>query len=199
MKIQTLSSAIFLFFIIGTTTVSNAQRNSNVTPFQKGTVTANLGVGFGTDYKGDYRSYNSGSGLGTKAALEFGIWQAGPGVVSLGAEIGGTFSGSRSGPNNDFKARTLVIAGRSAWHYGWKVGGLDTYAGVSAGAGFHHYNFTNTSNNGNTVNKVNSDDVIPVFGAFVGASYFFTPNFGVNIEGGYDITALQAGVVFKLR
>ena len=128
--------------------------------------------------------------MGTKAALEFGIWQAGPGVVSLGFETGGTFSSG--GRYDDFKSRTIVIAGRSAWHYGWKVTGLDTYAGVSAGAGFHHYSYKNTNN-------VDYDDVIPVFGGFIGASYFLSPKFGVNVEAGYDITQLQAGIIFKLR
>ncbi len=191
MKRQNLISAIILFSFFGISAVGNAQKNGIVTPFKKGTVTANLGVGIGNDYKGDYKYYKSGSGIGTKAALEFGIWSAGPGVVSLGAEVGGSFS--QGGKQvNDFRSRTVVIAGRSAWHYGWKVAGLDTYGGVSAGAGFHHYEY----NNGN---HVNIDDVIPVFGGFVGASYYFTPAFGVNVEAGYDITSLQAGVIFKLR
>jgi len=194
MKRQNYIAAIILFFMIGTSVVSMAQKKSNVTPFRKGSVTVNLGVGLGTDYKGDYRYYNSNNGFGTKAALEFGIWQAGPGVVSLGAEVGGSFSGNgRNNNYNDFRSRTIVVAGRSAWHYGWKVSGLDTYAGVSAGAGFHHYDYNSGPN------YYKNDDVIPVFGGFVGASYFLTPSFGVNVEAGYDITSLQAGVIFKLR
>lgn len=190
MKRQNYFAAIILFSIMGISTISNAQKSNVVSAFRKGTVTVNLGVGAGNDYKGDYKYYNSGNGFGTKVALEFGIWQAGPGVVSLGIETGGTFS--NGGRYDDFRSRTVIVAGRSAWHYGWKVSHLDTYAGVSAGAGFHHYDY----NNGN---KVNYDDVFPVFGGFVGASYFFTPSFGVNVEAGYDITALQAGVIFKLR
>ncbi len=195
MKRQNYITAIILCCILGTTVVSNAQKKGQVTPFRKGTVTVNLGVGIGADYKGDYRYYNSGNGFGTKAALEFGIWQAGPGVVSLGAEVGGTFSNGNSKKYNDFRSRTIVIAGRSAWHYGWKVSGLDTYAGVSAGAGFHHYDYYDYNN---SQKYYENDDVIPVFGGFVGASYFFTRSFGVNVEAGYDITHLQAGVVFKL-
>jgi hypothetical protein len=41
--------------------------------------------------------------------------------------------------------------------------------------------------------------VIPIFGAFVGASYFVTPFFGFNAELGYDITDVQAGIIFKLH
>lgn len=191
MKKQNYIAAIILFSVLSISTVTNAQKGSMVTPFKKGSVSVNLGVGIGNDYKGDYKYYNSGNGFGTKAALEFGIWQAGPGVVSLGFETGGSFSSG--GRYNDFKSQTVVVAGRTAWHYGWKVPRLDTYAGVSAGAGFHNYDY---NNNGN---KVKYDDVFPVFGGFAGASYFFTPGFGVNVEAGYDITALQAGVIFKLR
>ena len=134
MKRKNSITATFLLLALGTSFVSIAQTKGLVTPFRKGSVTVNLGVGTGTDYRG----------------------------------------------------------GRSAWHYGWKVSGLDTYAGLSAGAGFHHYDYNNGS-------RYENDDVIPVFGGFVGASYFFTPSFGVNVEAGYDITSLQAGVVFKLR
>lgn len=194
MKKQNYTAAFVLLFSMSFSQFSMAQKNSPVTPFKKGSVTVNLGVGIGNDYKGDYKYYNSGSGFGTKAALEFGIWQAGPGVISMGAEVGGTFSNSSNNGNyKDFRSRTVVIAGRSAWHYGWKVSGLDTYAGVSAGAGFHHYDY----NRGSQYYK--NDDVIPAFGGFVGASYFFTPNFGVNVEAGYDITNIQAGIIFKLR
>ncbi|MEP7163686.1 MAG: hypothetical protein ABI741_03275 [Ferruginibacter sp.] len=196
MKKQNYIAAIILFFALGTTLVSTAQKRNLVTPFRKGSVTVNLGVGMGVDYKGDYKYYNSGNGFGTKAALEVGVWQAGPGVVSLGAEVGGTFSNGTNKKYNDFRSRTVIVAGRSAWHYGWKVSGLDTYAGVSAGAGFHHYDYYDDHN---VPNYYKNDEVIPVFGGFVGASYFFTPGFGVNVEAGYDITNIQAGVIFKLR
>jgi hypothetical protein len=188
MKKQNYLAAIILIFILGSTTVSNAQMKNNVTPFRQGSVTVNLGVGVSNDYN-SFR--NSNSAFGTKAALEFGIWKAGPGVISLGAELGGSFS--NGGYYNDFRSRTIVVAGRSAWHYGWKVSGLDTYGGISAGAGFRHYDYNKGPD------YINNDDVIPVFGGFIGATYFFAPSFGVNIEAGYDITSLQAGVIFKLR
>jgi hypothetical protein len=86
-----------------------------------------------------------------------------------------------------------VIAGRSAWHYGWDVRGLDTYGGISAGLGFRHREY----NNGNT--PYSNNDVIAAPGVFVGASYFILPKFGFNAEAGYDITDFQLGVVFKLN
>ncbi|MBS1742887.1 MAG: hypothetical protein JST81_07585 [Bacteroidetes bacterium] len=168
-----------------------AQTSKNlVTPFKPGSITFNPGIGIGTDYKNNYAGR---SAIGTKAALEFGIWKAGPGVVSLGPEAGISIS-SKANVNrrNDYRAHTFVLAARSAWHYGWRVPGLDTYAGVSAGIGFHHYDYTDDR-------KYDYNETIPVAGGFVGVSYFFTPVFGVNAEAGFDITAIQGGIIFKLR
>ena len=157
-----------------------------VTPVRVGSVTFNLGVGAGGQYK---RAYNSN--FGTKAALEFGLWQAGPGVITLGGEIGASFSNKGNGPYDDYKSRTVIAAVRSAWHYGWKVRGLDTYGGLSTGLGFHHYTYKNFDGDEN--------EVFPVVGAFLGASYFVSPQFGFNAEVGDDITNFQVGVVFKIK
>ena len=178
-----------MVLFLGMNTFSYAQSHAPrgpVTPVRVGSVTLNMGIGIGSEYKGNY--YNSA--LGTKAAVEWGLWQAGPGVITLGIEFGGSFS--NGGYFDDFKSRTLIVAGRSAWHYGWRVTGLDTYGGLSTGIGFHHYKYRNN-------NSFDGREVIPVFGAFVGASYFISPRFGFNVEAGYDITRLQGGIIFKLR
>jgi len=157
-------------------------------PVEVGSVLFNVGVGVGGNYHGDY----NGTAFGVKAALEFGLWQAGPGVITLGPEIGGSFGNAYNYADyHGHTSSTFVIAGRAAYHYGWDVPGLDTYAGFSAGIGFHHYGY---DANGNYLNQT-----IPVFGAFVAASYFVSPTFGFNAEAGYDITNFQVGVVFKLK
>lgn len=170
---------------------SSMQGSGDISPMQVGSVFANVGIGVGANY---YGTYDYGTAFGFKIAADFGLWQAGPGVITLGPEIGGTFStGSYggyyvgNGHNN-----TFVIAGRGAWHYGWNVPGLDTYGGVSAGIGFNSYSYY--SNNSYSNNRV-----IPTFGGFVGASYFIKPNFGFNAEAGYDITIFQVGIVMKLQ
>ena len=58
------------------------------TPMQVGSVFLNMGIGVGANYKGE--SY--GTPFGFKVAAEFGLWQAGPGVITLGPELGGSFS-----------------------------------------------------------------------------------------------------------
>jgi hypothetical protein len=160
--------------------------NGPVTPVELGDVIVNLGVGVGADYKGD--DYNTG--FGTKIAVEKALWQAGPGVITLGGEIGGSFSSGGYANYDNYHSQTIVAAVRAAWHYGWQVPGLDTYGGVSAGLGFHHYKYDPDHSH---------SSVIPAPGIFVGASYFVTPNFGFNAEAGYDITAIQVGLVFKLN
>lgn len=185
MKKHTLISAILLGAGLSLGTISKAQ--GPMEPVQKGSVTFNAGVGIGNEYNSNY--YNSA--FGTKAAIEAGLWQAGPGVITLGGEVGASFSNGSS-RYNDYKTHTIIVAGRSAWHHGWNVKGLDTYAGLSAGAGFNNYKYYKNG-------TVKESEVIPVFGGFVGASYFVTPTFGFNIEAGYDITQIQGGIILKLK
>jgi hypothetical protein len=180
MKKQILIPAIL--FSLGILSAATAAAQS----FEKGSVTFSAGVGVGAEYNSNF--YNSA--FGTKAVLEAGMWQAGPGVVSLGAEAGGTFS--NGGSLNNYKARTIVVGGRAAWHHGWNVQNLDTYAGLSAGAGFNHYRYDNDG-------IIRQSETIPVFGAFIGATYYITPSLGVNIEAGRDITQVQAGIIFKIK
>jgi hypothetical protein len=187
MKKVCLTKIALTALLVTSATVIYAQSQGPVTPVKVGSVILNLGIGAGADYQNTY--YNSS--FGTKAALEFGLWQAGPGVITLGGEIGG--SASNGGYYTDYKSHTFIIAARSAWHYGWQVRGLDTYGGVSAGLGFRHEEY----DDGN--GPYSHNDVIAVPGIFIGASYFVTPHFGFNAEAGYDITNIQAGVIFKLE
>ena len=184
MKTQNIISAILIGTAISIATVSKAQ--GPMAPVKKGSVTFSAGVGIGNEYSSDY--YNSA--LGTKAVIEAGLWNAGPGVITLGGTVGVSFS--NGGIYENYKTNTVVVAGRSAWHYGWKVKGLDTYAGLSAGAGFHNYKY---DRNG----YVKESEVIPVFAGFAGASYFVTPAFGFNVEVGNDITRLQGGIILKIK
>jgi len=181
---------------IGALTISNvarAQKSSNI--MEVGTTTVNIGVGVGRSSYGSYGVYGSGyygygTGFGTKAAVERGMWELGPGVLTLGAEVGAAFSNASY---NSYKSNIIIVAARSSYHFGWNVDNLDTYAGVSLGPGFRSYNYVN-----NTA-KDTKHDVIVAPGIFVGGSYYFSPNIGVNVEAGYDITVIQGGIVFKLN
>ena len=186
-KIKCIPAVLLALGLIGFSTsgYSQSRTKGETTPVRVGSTILNLGIGVGADYRHSY-----GTGFGFKAAAEFGLWQAGPGVITLGPEIGGSFS--NGGYYDDFRASTMVIAARAAWHYGWQVPGLDTYGGVSAGVGFHHYKYRNDQD-------YSYNETFPYFGGFLGASYFISPQFGFNAEVGYDITNFQVGVVFKLQ
>ena len=187
MKKQNLITTLLVGIVTSIPALSFAQSTREAeNTFEKGTVTFNAGAGIGNVYNSNY----SNTGFGTKAAVEKGLWRVGPGVIALGLQTGGSFSSS--GALDDYKEKTFIIAARAAWHHGWNIRNLDTYAGLSSGAGFNQYSY-------NKNGKVKQDEVVPVFGGFVGASYFITPSFGFNIEAGYDITRIQGGIVFKLR
>ena len=193
-------------FILGLMALSAATLISNQASAQKGgggnssfevgTTTVNIGIGLGRGSYGGYGYYGSGyygygTAFGVKAAIERGMWQLGPGVLSLGAELGGSFSSARY---NGYKSNIVIAAVRSAYHFGWNVDKLDTYGGVSLGPGFRSYNYTDQSDS-----KYTRHDVVVSPGIFVGASYYFSPNIGVNVEAGYDITQIQGGIIFKLN
>jgi hypothetical protein len=189
-KMKCIPAVLVVICLVTFSTSGYAQSHmgrGEISPVQVGSTVFNLGIGVGADYKGD--SY--GTGFGFKASAEWGLWQAGPGVITLGPEIGGSFSNGGS-QYLDYRASTIVVAARAAWHFGWQVPGLDTYGGFSGGMGFHHRSKNSEVNN-------NYNQVIPAFGAFVGASYFISPQFGFNAEAGFDITNFQVGVVFKLQ
>jgi len=181
--------------IIALTIISNsahAQKSNNI--MEEGTITVNVGVGVGRSSFGSYGNYSSsyygyGTGFGTKAAIERGMWELGPGVLTLGLEAGGSFSKSGS-----YKSSIIIVAARSAYHFGWNVAKLDTYGGVSLGPGFRSRDYYNGNNNYAT-----KHDAVITPGIFVGGSYFFSPKIGVNVEAGYDITLIQGGLVFKLN
>lgn len=182
--IKTILAAVVL---TGSLSSYAQKRGSENAVVNKGNVIANIGAGVGNDY------YDSRNAFGTKAAIEYGLGNAGPGVITIGLETGSSFSNTSDvSLRNDFRARTFVVALRSAWHSSWNVKNLDTYGGIAGGVGFRHYEF-------NSGNHISESDLIPAFGVFIGASYFFSSNVGFNVEVGRDITLAQVGLVFKLR
>ena len=110
-KIKCIPAVLLALGLIGFSTSGYSQSHTSgeTTPVRVGSTILNLGIGVGADYRHSY-----GTGFGFKAAAEFGLWQAGPGVITLGPEIGGSFS--NGGYYDDFRASTMVIAARAAWH-----------------------------------------------------------------------------------
>jgi hypothetical protein len=146
----------------------------------------------------DSRIFNAGIGLGVigdvaaslpagfafKVAAQQGMWELGEGVVALGLETGMTFSSIVTSGNSTNRFSKFIIAPRAGWHCGWDAIGLDTYAGMAMGLGFLSQTDVNT--------KLRFHGSL-----YLGATYFFNENLGVNIETGYGISAIQAGVAYK--
>jgi len=152
-------------------------QNAPTDPIEVGTWMINAGVGLS--------SYGYGSGLwlhgfGFKIAAQNGLWQAGHGVISLGAEAGMCIA-SYQGLNYS----RFNVAPRGSYHYGWNVPGLDTYGGIAIGLGFASYSDLSGSN------------VRIYSGLYVGASYFFLENFALNAEFGLGSTVLQLGFAYR--
>ncbi|NQV01080.1 MAG: hypothetical protein HQ542_00400 [Bacteroidia bacterium] len=200
MKKIIVTTFIVCFLIGGTSTFTGAQ--GLMDPMTKGTWFINFGFGPGTNWQG---AYGGGFLPAGQVAVEVGMWEVGPGVITLGGEIGGTFysfkgTDSRYGPGTTYTYTyiELVIAARGAYHYGWNVQGLDTYGGVAAGPRFTIFSSKlPASYTGQVIGEPST--VGYGGGAFVGASYFFNELLGINAELGFNITYAQIGMVFKIR
>jgi hypothetical protein len=171
--------------------------------------TINFGLGAGIHY---YSGYATGFGPGIQFAFEKGMWQLGPGVLTLGGEMGfsyftytGYYGGYHHGgvyyPDFSYKYTWLnfIMACRSAYHYGWKVPGLDTYGGLAMG--FRFVSFTSSyADYYNGYYGTYEPAAFNFFpGFFVGGSYFFNHAIGVNAELGFNVNYAQIGMIFKLK
>jgi hypothetical protein len=194
---KTISYVIIFILLFGLFSSNDMVAGNGPTdPMSLHSWTINLGIGPGINY---YSGYPTGFGPGFQAAFETGMWKLGPGVLTLGAELGFTyFNYSYGDPHNSYKYTwfSVVTAARCAYHYGWDVPGLDTYGGLATG--FRFLSFTATYDN-NYVGGYAPASVYFFPGFLVGASYFFGPVFGVNGEVGYNTMYAQIGVIFKVK
>jgi len=180
---------IFLsFFFFLSIPFSNAQKNAPMDPMSQGSWLLNAGFGLGVPV------YGNGIGFGpaAKVSFETGMWEFGPGTLTLGGEVGFSFFAHKFGQDWRETWVNVMVGARSAYHYGWNVRGLDTYGGIPLGIGFCANTYDNQPGHKNAF------PIYPYFGIFIGASYFFTPNIGINGELGYNATYANIGLVFKL-
>ncbi len=138
-----------------------------------------------------------GSGFGPAFVIRYdhGIWQAGPGTISLGGQFGTSFfwkDQHHQGVDYKESWTNIGFIFRAAYHYGWKVPGLDTYAGFGGGGIVSLYN-DDDWNNGKDDTHVTGTPT-----AFIGASYFFNDFLGINGEVGYNFAYAQIGLNFRI-
>ncbi len=180
---------ILLTLFVAVVTPGKSFSQGSLDPVRLGTWVINAGVGPAT------HSFGNGFGFGPalKASFETGMWDLGPGVITLGGESAFSFFTHRYGEGWNESWVNFVIGARGAYHYGWDVEGLDTYGGVPLGIGFSIYSVdSNIGSSGST-------PVYPYFGIFFGTSYFFNKTFGINGEVGFNSTYANIGIIYKLK
>lgn len=123
------------------------------------------------------------------------IWQAGPGTISLGGQIGVSFfSRDYTTDNHLYKNRwsNVAVIARGAYHYGWGLPGFDTYAGIGAGPLLCMFDNDGYDNG----RKSSHLTILPA--AFAGVTYFFNNIIGINAECGYNLAYASAGITFRI-
>ncbi len=163
--------------------------------FEAGTNVISGGLGLGSSLASGY-TYGT-QGIGLSATYERGIWEAGPGVISLGAYIGYksfTYAGNDGGYAYSYKWNYTIIGARGAYHFtGLNVDKLDLYAGLM----LSYDNLSFSANNdfpGYTAGNYSGGiELSP----FVGARYYFANNLGVYGELGYGVAILNIGLSYK--
>ena len=151
-----------------------------------------LGFGFGPGIP-----FYGGNGLGPAILVHYdhSIWQAGPGTISLGGQIGTSFFWHNYAHHEvEYKEAwtNMGIVFRGAYHYGWQVPGLDTYAGFGAGTLFSVYN----DGGYETGKQPAHAGFLPT--CFFGGSYFFNDFVGLNAEAGYNFAFISIGLNFRI-
>ncbi|MCX6242495.1 MAG: hypothetical protein NTX43_11875 [Bacteroidetes bacterium] len=183
-----ISKTLFILLVLFIVVPSVKAQNGPMDPMKEDTWLLNAGFGAGTPFFGN----GNGFGPAAKFSFEKGMWKAGPGVITLGAEVTFSYFWNSYGDGWHENWFNFIMGARSAYHYGWEVRGLDTYAGIPLGFGLCMN--SHDANGGYHT----ATPVYPYFGVFLGASYFFTPQFGVYGEFGYNSTYGNIGLVFKL-
>ncbi len=179
-----------LFFLSGIF-ITNAQEES----FSKGDKVINLGIGFGS-------TLYTGTGYSTvvppiSASFEYGIVDgiADKGSIGVGGYIGYTsakYEQTISGTKYGWEYSSFIIGARGAFHYPF-VDKLDTYGGLIIG-----YNSVQAKEIGsNPLIGVSAESSGLAYNLFVGARYYFSPNFAAMSELGYGVAYLTLGVAFK--
>jgi hypothetical protein len=160
--------------------------------FSKGDKVANLGIGLGsylggTGYKTTFPPISLSAEYGVKDGLLDGKSAIGVGgYLAYAANKHETIL-----PNNTFgfKYSHFIIGARGLFHY-QLVDKLDTYAGLMLGYNIASSKATGTGNVAASVGGFS-------YSVFLGARYYFTPQWAAFAEIGYGIAAIQIGISTK--
>ncbi|MFI5219542.1 MAG: hypothetical protein ACHQNT_08635 [Bacteroidia bacterium] len=165
--------------------------------FDKGDDVIGFGLGFGGHY-GAYKNYTSQSPA-LCFMYEKGMrWDAGPGIIGLGAFLGyKSLAYKSSDPYYvyDYEWTYLIIGMRGSYHYEFTPN-LDTYAGLLLSYNSESLTDQSYSNGYPYAYSGDSDSGIGL-SLYLGARYYFSDQWAAFAELGYGIATLQLGAVYK--
>lgn len=184
MKKQTLLLSLCLLISLTSLQAQDKSKVSDV--YTVGTNVVSAGIGLGSSLAG----YNGSGSPAISLQYEMGLWQAGPGVISLGAYLG--FKTYKySGDGYSWKWGYTIIGVRGAYHLTQiKVKNLDLYGGVMLAYNNVHF----TDSQGSSTKSYGSTTG---FSIFIGGRYYFTQNIGVFVELGYGVANANVGLSLK--
>ena len=189
------NSALFSIVLLVVSVISAASVKAQT--YEVGTNVISAGLGLGGSIADGY-TYGSQT-PGFSLQYEHGFWEAGPGVISLGAYLG--FKGYKYAFDNGAGLKisekwNYAIAGvRGAWHFtGLNVDNLDLYAGLMLSYDDLSFSYHDNQGGHYAGTKYNSDAQLT---AFAGAKYYFEGNWGAFAELGYGVSFLNIGLSYK--
>jgi hypothetical protein len=186
-----------------------AELPSGVNPFEQGRSIISVGYGFGNFSKAIFSVYNDYNDYSFKflgplhLKYEYAINNSlgfGLSLNYISYNLNWKYTYYNDVTMQDelydesLKYNSLSVLVRLNHHF-FHQNGLDIYWG--AGLGYKHNNYTYQSDYDGTLNTTDLGNLFPVgFELTVGLRYFFTPNIGAYIEGGFAKSALQFGLCF---
>ena len=166
----------------------------NAQSYEVGTNVVSAGIGLGSSIAG--YTYGSQSPA-FSATYERGLWNVGPGVISLGAYVG--FKNYKyNDPEFAEKWNYTIVGIRGAYHYtGLNIDNLDLYGGLMLSYNHVSYKFANLTDGRGGLTDAPSYGSDLFLTPFVGARYYFFPGLSAFAELGYGVSDLNLGLAVK--
>ena len=181
-----LFSTIVMLFVVSIVSAQDV--------FKKDDVVFNIGIGlnnslyYGSKYSNAILPISFSGEIGIKDNLINGD----NGSIGVGGYLGYTGAKWNDILGYGYKYTSIIIGTRGAFHYEFAPK-LDTYAGAMLG---YDVRSSKWFGGGTSSGIASGSDF--TFSLFLGARYWFNPNFGVYTELGYGISNINIGLTFKL-
>jgi hypothetical protein len=164
--------------------------------FGVGTNVISAGIGLGSSIA----SYTYGTqSPGFNVQYDRGFWEAGPGVISLGAYVGikdYKYGYVENGYAYSEKWNYTVVGVRGAWHFtGLDIDNLDLYGGLMLAD--YALSYSNNYSAGYSTGPLGSYGSTIGLSVFAGAKYYFAGNLGAFGELGFGANVLSLGLSYK--